>query len=286
MPNFPSNQYTRYEIYISYTSNSVLYQYSKVLTFASNTALPVLTAVCPTPGIAGITASLSITPAFSYNLLPGYTAYVQFTIVSSDTGFPSSLGSGLISGSTYPTNGQGTSNTVSLIYSNSDSSAHQTNLLLTYNSNLSTQITFQFPFTAIVASKTYTPSAKIYIKKSSDNSTYILSTGTGASYTGSAGSLSFQTTSANSGNSNSLLSFVSSLSFTIANPSAAAGGSVSIIFPQGFSLGTSNLVITGTVGLSPLTVFSSSSYDFLYPSAFYSSSSATTLPSASSSSTI
>lgn len=271
LPNFPSNLYTRYETCLYWTAGASNYVYCKPLTFTTNSAIPTLSVLCGTPGILGLTAQLSLTPPFIYTPASGYSLFVKFTIASTDANFPGDLGSGLQSGSIYPTAGLGTNSYATLVYTSAISSP---NLLITLSGSLTTaSISFTFPFASMTASCTYTPSATIYSQKN-NMVQFSLSTGTGTAITATGTSVSTATITT-SLSPPSVFTTISSYPFSITSPSAALTGiGLSIILPQGWTFtGTPSLTITttssGTVTTQPssLTLYTSNDPGFLLTSA-------------------
>ncbi|OMJ71052.1 hypothetical protein SteCoe_30830 [Stentor coeruleus] len=269
MPNFESNIYSMQEITVSFTVGTTFYYFSKPFYVTANNA------ACTSEGIPGAVATLTWTSSIAYTAASGYSAYVDFAFDSSDT-ITGDYGSGLDSGSTYPSNGVTTGYTFTIKYTSTESDAGQTHFILTLTSIAASAVTINFPFVSLKDTKTYDVTATLYSVRSSDGALFKLSTKAADQVTGSVSiKVAPKTTSTTKGDaaaSQDTSKTISNFQFT-KTPTASTSG-VGLAFEYGFFLGSSpTLKLEGTnqiANAASLTVLSTSDMSFKYTVAYLS----------------
>ena len=125
-------------------------------------------------------AKINVTPPDPYTAPSGYSTYIDFKIVSTDT-LTAALSTGLPSGSTYPSSGLSTSSVLTITYTSAETAAHTSHLIVTASSwSSSTAVTFSVPFPSLTAGTSYTVTLSI-VTTFTDGSIYYMTNGDAAS---------------------------------------------------------------------------------------------------------
>ena len=124
-------------------------------------------------------AKINVTPPDPYTAPSGYSTYIDFKIVSTDT-LTAALSTGLPSGSTYPSSGLSTSSVLTITYTSAETDAHTSHLIVTASSWIcSTAVTFYVPFPSLTAGTSYTVTSSI-VTTFTDGSIYYMTNGDAA----------------------------------------------------------------------------------------------------------
>ncbi|OMJ69053.1 hypothetical protein SteCoe_33322 [Stentor coeruleus] len=255
MPYFSTRIKSMHEFTLSYTSDNVFYYYSKPFYFAPVIAIADFIPACTSAGIPGALSQILWTgysDSVSYTIIPDYSVYADFTFTTDDSTLKGDYGSGLDSGSNYPSNDVGTGNTFTIKYSKDESNAHSTHLILTYSSSIpSGPTSIRFPFPSLVSGKVYTLKARVYAKAISDENLYILSESSSSSITATSGvSTTLISSETDSSLTQNMLETINSFTFTI--DTVASTGGAGLVFSKGFFLSG-----TSTFDTNSLTIYSS-----------------------------
>ena len=262
MPNFPSSLYSRHEATLQYTvvGTDVLRLFSKPFYFSPAYVSPLLQPFCRDTGIPGMLAKMTITPAYAYTPGNGYTTFIDFAIVSTDTNITAGLGSGLSSGSTYPASDLPAGAKLTIAYTYAEISTYTSHLILSLPSLSPSLISFYFPFPALTASKPPSTTASI-ISKYSDGTKYYLTNSIPAS---SAFQTPADATVTSMGDSTPLKTQTNAGNLTLAYsspPSILATSNIGIAFDMGFRVSSPILTVGSSLNL---VTFSSPSAIFPY----------------------
>lgn len=265
MPNFVTGVYSMHEITVSMTVSSVFYYYSKPFyVTVGSAATVVLTPACSNAGIPGAVGMIAWT-TFAYTPSSGYTAFVDFTIVTTDATIGGDFGSGLASGSVYPSSGAGNGNTLTIEYDSTDTAAYTTHLMLEYGTSVPlTETDIYVPLLSFVLTETYILSSTLYSIRTTDGAKFILSTATAATITGIAtAAVSPDVVSGtDTPIAQSTSAEISSFQFSVlAADLVASSGTVGVTFDYGYFLSSSASIkvvsTTQTSSATALTILSS-----------------------------
>ena len=234
-PNFSSNKYTRYEIGISFTSGSTLYQYLQPLTLVPySISTSSFSLMCLSISWQGIPATASLTPNNAYTPASGYSAYILFTLASSGA-IDSTLNTGLASGSTFPCSGNPIGSVLTIQYAAGSTSS--TSLRLDLPSGLGQiPISISFPFGIMDSGLIYTTSISICALNNANGENFIMGQTTVASLTAPADNSVVITESV----SNSMQANTTITNYQIVGTvSNVASTNFAVILTAGFELGAS-----------------------------------------------
>ncbi|OMJ66670.1 hypothetical protein SteCoe_36410 [Stentor coeruleus] len=267
MPYFSTRPSSMHEFFMSYTHDNIFYYYSKPFYFAPDKAFAIFTPACTSAGLPGALAEILWMP-FSdyktYTIIPGYSVYADFTFISDDSNLKGDYGSGLDSGTEYPSSDVGSGNTFIIQYTQSDSDAHSTHFILTYSSPISPDSAMiRFPFPALVSGNVYKFKAKTYAKNISNNDLYILSESESSSITATDEVISVGYYSEYDPSViQNMQTTINLFNFTIITEYSTGGAG--LIFSKGFSLSNS----TSYLDYNPLKIYSSDDPKFNFYTAF------------------
>ena len=258
LPIFPSNLWTRYEISVTFTANSINYLYTKPLTIVKTVFSSLtLTGICPGGSDDGNLVQLNFTTPFtSYSPTSSATAYITFEF--NTNGLPDDLGSGLANYTAYPATGLG-SNTLTLITISSIP-----NLFYNFSTAVtSIQQSLVFPFYLTEQYDSFTVLATLNVLRQ-DGSSYTLLSSSSTLNVNDA-DLSFSlVTGTLTPLTPTVSTSVTSLTFTVPTPTSWINSAV-ILFDHGSSISSSTLNVGSAASL---TFFTSTSVDYIYQTAY------------------
>jgi hypothetical protein len=263
-PYTGSNLLTRYEAYIEIVTTAITFKYAKGLTFIPDSPTLTFEVTCLDSSIPGLPAKISFTSAFDFTLSSGfdsdvksdYKLYLDITFTGELDDY---FDSGLSDGEDYP------------FYSSEDGKLTVNETLLTWSGftsvSSSSAFSVTFPFGKMTDLYFYTASILLYfidpdradvkyeiLKSTSDDFQSLVSTGSWTTQTLS-GTTTFKTSES-----------ISSLSFTLKEPSSSTSGTLGFLLPQGFTISSGK--ISDTSAEMQTYSFSSSNMYFKTPGMF------------------
>lgn len=263
--NFPfvsSNKYTRYEVRLEVTISSILYVYSRALTFIPDDPTLTFTLMCIDSGTAGIPASISFTPNFSYS--SSNSLYIAIAISGT---MSTDFDSGLSSGEAYPFY-SATGSTGSM-YCNFLSGKK---LIWTDFTSITsgTEISLTFPMGSLTDLANYYVSISLYYINTSMNTVQnVLISATSATVAAAVKVNNWHVQTITSSTSYTTSNAVSTLTMSLTpatGVATATSGYIGVFLPTGYSI--SSAAITGISNLAGVFSFTSSNMYYKTPGIF------------------
>lgn len=274
-PSIGSNLYTRYEVMLKVIYNGILYVYSRALSFLPDNPASTFSLMCIDSGIAGIPATVTFTPRFSYSAVSSAVLYIQITITGGS--LSNDFDSGLNTGDPYP------------YYSSFSGSlygsfATSSTLLWTGFSSLSggSSISITFPMGKMISLSTYAATIIVYYNDlvRTDIKNQIISTKS-TSVQSIVNTLdTWSSQSITSGTSYATSTSIPSLTLSLTTSTAGTSGYLGLFLPQGSTVASAT--ITKTSLLSGVFAFTSSNINYKTPGVFGALSSSNSLGSSTS----
>ena len=280
-PYVGSNLLTRYEAYVELKPDEITYKYAKGLTFILDSPTVELKLACSDANIPGLPATISFTSNFDFTLSSSFDSNIEsaykFYMDITFTGLLSDdLDSGLSPGDNYPYYSSSIGNlklsteyTPGLLCSDFTTVSSSTAFSVTFPFGKMTHLYYYYTTVLVYYIDPDRTDVKYEILSSTSDDTALQSTSSSTAWTDQSisGTTSFKTSES-----------LGTLSISLTE-AASASGVLGFIFPQGFTISSGTISLSGSVLGS--FAFSSSDIYFKTPGIFTTTSVSNTLAVAS-----
>ena len=280
LPNVASNLYTRYEVIFKVTISSILYVYSRAVSFIPDTPTVSFNLLCKDSGTAGIPATVSFSPNFSYSVQSGVSSlYISITISGT---MSNNFDSGLSTGQAYPFSSGSTGS----LYC---SFATSPTLIWTGFTSVTsgTSISITFPMGSLTDLANYSASLVLYyINPSMSGINNVIISSTSATVAAAVNVANWATQTITTGTSYSTSLSISALTMSLApaTGTSATSGTIGVLLPTGYSVAAPSF--TGTTAMTGVYAFTSTNMYYKTPGIFASLSASNALGSSATSFTL